>query len=251
MFLKIIERLFQKKHLVDDENYKNKGYVLSDTCQIPKLAEIYEMFIGIKKNGYFVDCGAYDGEYTSNTSGLADCGWNGLCIEPVNEYYIKCEERHKNNKVRVVNLAAGAKNGSCEINIGGPLSTIKNDVVKKFNSMDWSKGIHRGQKQTVKMKELDTILTEEDVPKKFDVLSIDVEGYEWEVLKKFDIKMWAPKIVIIELHDNNINYDLEWEDCNNLVKYFNINGYRVVFKNFSNTVYIQNDICQKKNGHSE
>ena len=112
--------------------------------------------------------------------------------------------------------------------------------------MDWSKGIHRGEKETVEMKKLDTILTEENVPKKFDVLSIDVEGYEWEVLKNFDIKMWTPKIVIIELHDNNINYDLEWKDCNKIVQYFDKNGYRVVFKDFSNTVYIRNDCLQLK-----
>jgi len=245
MFIKIIKRFFFKKNL-DDEIGKNKGYLLSDTCQVPNLANIYKLYLGLKSNGFFVDCGAYDGEYASNTSGLADFGWNGLCIEPVREYCIKCKQRHRNNKVKVINCAIGDKNGSTEINVGGPLSTIKNDVVKKFNCMDWSKGFHRGEKETVEMKKLDIILTEEDVPKRFDVLSIDVEGYEWEVLKNFNIKMWSPKIVIIELHDNNVNYDLEWKDCNKLVQYFDKNGYRVVFKDFCNTVYIKNDSLQIK-----
>lgn len=236
----------RKSRSDDYINGKIAHYKLSQSCQIPKLSEIYELYLGYKKEGFFIEFGAYDGEEVSNTSGLADLGWRGILIEPVSKYYLKCKERHKNNMVKVINCAIGGENGTTTIYVGGPLSTIKNDVVNKFNSMDWSKGIHRGEKEKIEMKKLDTILTEEYVPKNFDVLSIDVEGYEWEVLKNFDIKMWLPKIVIIELHDNNVNYDLEWEDCNRIIQYFDENGYRVVFKDFSNTVYIRDECLQLK-----
>jgi FkbM family methyltransferase len=244
--MRILKTIIKKKHKIfNEKKERDKNYyLLSETCQIPNLANIYELFLGIRENGFFVDVGSYDGEYASNTSGLADFGWNGLCIEPVSIYYNKCKKRHKNNAVKVIRSAVGENNGSVDIYIGGPLSTIKKELVNKFNSMGWAKEYHHGKKEKVTMKKLDDLLIEEKAPRNFDVLSIDVEGYEWEILKNFDIKMWMPKIVIVELHDNNINYKLEWENCNKIVDYFDKNNYRIVFKDFTNTVYIKEDSLQ-------
>jgi len=62
---------------------------LSD-CQIPRLDEIYLKNFGYKTDGTFVEIGAYDGHSISNTSFLADIGWKGIYVEPVKEYYEKC-----------------------------------------------------------------------------------------------------------------------------------------------------------------
>lgn len=93
-------------------NSKKTFYKLSKTCQIDKLEDIYELFLGCKNDGYFVEFGAYDGEYVSNTSGLADLGWNGLYIEPVTVFYDKVKERHKDNDVSIVKCAFSNKKGS-------------------------------------------------------------------------------------------------------------------------------------------
>lgn len=220
-------------------------YIVSDSCQIPKLEDIYKLFLGFKTDGFFVEFGAYNGEYASNASGLADLGWGGVYIEPVEEYFNQSVERHRNNKVSVINCAIGECNCNVDISVGGALSTISKDVVGKFNSMEWSKGYHNGIFQSVEQRKLDDIFVEQGVPRNFDVLSVDVEGYEWKALKGYNIKEWSPKIVIIELHDNNMNYEMEWGECNKLVRYFDQNGYRVVYKDFSNTVYVRKDICQQ------
>jgi hypothetical protein len=55
-------------------------YTLSATCQIQNLSWIYEMFFAHKKDGTFVEVGAFDGDYASNTSCLADMGWRGHYI---------------------------------------------------------------------------------------------------------------------------------------------------------------------------
>src|SRR4051794_23562842 len=36
-----------------------------------------------KRDGFFVDIGAYDGVTISNTYSLEQIGWKGICIEPV------------------------------------------------------------------------------------------------------------------------------------------------------------------------
>ena len=67
-----------RNFILPDSSQKDKidFYGLSPTCQIPKLNTIYEMYFGQKNNGCFVEVGAYDGEYVSNTSG--EVNWNLL-----------------------------------------------------------------------------------------------------------------------------------------------------------------------------
>ncbi len=97
-------------------------YKLPPTCQVPKIDVIYEQYFGQRTDGCFVEVGAFDGEYSSNTSGLADIGWTGYYIEPVPEYCQRCRERHESNKnVTVSECAIGSEPGNVEVNVGGPL----------------------------------------------------------------------------------------------------------------------------------
>lgn len=225
---------------------KEDKYILDKTCQIPFLGNLYKLYLGYKKDGVFVEFGAFDGEYVSNTSGLADIGWRGLYIEPVPEFYAKCVNRHKKNtNVTVVNSAVGDEKREVTISIGGPLSTIDQSVLKKFNEMSWSKGIHKGHTHKIQQLRLDEILNAQKIATNFDILSIDVEGYEWPSLKNFKISEWKPKMVIVELHDNNIEYSNEWENCNKINDYFRTNNYRIVYKDYSNTVFIREDLKQQ------
>lgn len=221
-------------------------YILANTCQIPNLGDLYRLFLGFKNNGSFVVVGAFDGEYVSNTSGLADIGWSGLYIEPVNEYYLKCKERHKNNDVKVVNFAVGEIEKDCHISKAGPISSINEDVVKLFNTLGWSKKIHKGKYELVHQRKLDNILIDEQIKPGFDILSIDVEGQEWKVLKGFTINFWLPKIVIVELHDTNVDYKIEWEDAEQIRNYFKVHQYRIIYKDTSNTIFLNEEV--KYNG---
>ena len=221
-------------------------YSLSPTCQIKRLADLYETFLGYKTDGYFVEVGAFDGDYVSNTSGLADIGWGGLYIEPVTEYFQKCTQRHQNNAgVKVLHCAIGTEEKDIHINIGGPLSTISDTMVDKFNSLPWAQGYHQGRTETVRQYPLETVLRAQGVPRHFDVMSIDVEGYEWQVVENFPIQQWAPRMVIVELHDTNPEYREEWPSNNLVSDYFRDNRYEVVYKDFSNTVYRYHSVRQQ------
>lgn len=231
-----------KSPLPKDQN----TYILSETCQIPELPDIYKLFFGFKRKGFFVECGAYNGETASNTSGLADIGWEGLYIEPIQEYYETCKERHKNNQVSVIHRAVGDENKMIQISKAGLISTIQKEKIEKFNTLWWSKGHHKGNIETVQQEGLNHILARHNVPKGFDILSIDAEGYEWTILKDFDIKRWQPKMVLVELHDVNPQWDIEWDESDKIISYFEENHYRVIYKDLSNTIYLRKDIRQRK-----
>ncbi len=233
---KIVKYLYNR---VKKEDVANRFYPLLPTCQIPQLDKIYEQYFGRITNGTFIDVGAYDGDYASNSSGLADTGWFGYNIEPVTEYYEKCKKRHEKNKnVIVSNYAIGKEAKMVEILIGGPLSTINLKVKRNFESLKWAKSNFKGRKIKCKQITLDQYLNENKVMPEFELLSIDVEGYEWDVLQGFNIKKWLPKMVIIELHDQNDDYKIIREECNNIVNYFDKNEYKVIFKDFTNTIYV-------------
>lgn len=222
---------------------KHPYYRIANTCQIPKLGFLYEKYFGQTDKGIFVEVGAYDGEYVSNTSCLADLGWKGHYIEPVPEYFNKCSNRHKQNRpTKVSNFAVGAYNGRIQINVSGPMSTIDKETEQVFKKLPWSKELISSQYIDVDQITLDDYLVANDVEKFFDLLVIDVEGYEWEVLKGLDIQLWKPKMVIIELHDQNPDYPHLAEKCQLIVRYFETHSYRIIYKDFSNTIYINPSI---------
>ena len=216
-------------------------YNLASDCQIPGLSEIYINNFGHIFDGTFVEVGAFDGESFSNTCCLADMGWTGLYIEPIKEYADKCRHRHRYS-TNTTTVEVGVAAEECEVDmwLGGVLSTASEKAYKNFLNIEWAKNrFVNAKKQTVKMRPLDTILEENNVKKGFEILVIDVEGYEWETIRNFDIKKWSPKMVIIELHDTNPNYAALKEECDNIVKYFDDNDYAATYKDTTNTVYIK------------
>lgn len=245
--MKLISRLFefftlQKKQNVNQDEFVNYDYYsISDTCQIPNLSKIYEQYFGKINDGVFIEFGAFDGDYVSNTSGLADIGWNGYYIEPIPQYYERCKQRHVNNKnITVSNYAIGEKKGEIEINIAGPLSTASKSQLNDFEQIDWASPHFKDNDTVVSpMITLEDYLIKKNIDPNFELLVIDVEGYEWSALKNFPINKWNPIMVIIELHDQNDNYLSIRDDCNRLVEYFDMNKYKVIFKDNSNTIYVQ------------
>jgi len=211
-------------------------YKLKKDCQIPGLAKIYLERFGYRRHGTFVEIGAYDGDSYSNTCGLADLGWRGVYVEPVEHYYEKCRKRHaKNNRVTVLNLAVGDSTGEVTIHVNGPLSTISEVALENFKRMKWWKG---NKTATVPMITLNDLLSVHILPR-FDLLVIDVEGYEWEVLKGFDIARWSPKMVIVELHADNPRYECFREECSEMKAFFTKHGYNYIYKDLSNSIYVR------------
>jgi len=225
-------------------NNKMNNYKFPSSCQIPisDLNNIYLQHFGYKTNGSFVEVGAYDGESYSNTSGLADIGWNGLYIEPVNGSYIQCSNRHrKNPNTQVINRAIGPEdNQTSTINISGPLSTISEKSMANFKRMKWGSW---GTTQEVISMTLNTTLEEHLISTEFDLLVVDVEGYEHQVLGNWDINKWSPKMAIIELHDTNTNYTSlnEQGELSSLRNKFLNNGYTCVWQNLSNSIFVRTD----------
>jgi len=56
------------------------------------------------------------------------------------------------------------------------------------------------ERVTVNAITLQTVMEKSGVPSTFDLLSIDVEGHDYEVLTSFNIDAFRPRVIVIEMH---------------------------------------------------
>lgn len=220
-------------------------YNVPELCQIKDLSLIYTQHFGYPSKGYFVEVGAYDGEFVSNTSFLADMGWRGLYIEPIEEYYNQCLARHANNDVVVANVAIGLEEGEAKIFKGQTLTTLNPDQVKRYQEIGWASQQHFTEVTCQQMK-LDSLMKTLDVPKNFDILVVDVEGKESEIFKTFDLDEWRPKMLIVELEDEHEefnNYPEMIKEIKALRDFIHSKNYIEIYKDSINTVFL----TQEKN----
>ncbi|WP_431856962.1 FkbM family methyltransferase [Azospirillum sp.] len=182
-------------------------YTPPPSCQIPDLDGIYRRVFGERGDGTFVEVGAFDGETYSNTVFLADIGWRGLYIEPVPAFAAACARRHRHNPdVRVVACAAGAEAGEAVLSVGDALSTLSGEQMALYRMRGWDTGVFSGKRLTVPVRPLDAVLREHRLAPGFELLVVDVEGGEDAVFDGFDLEVWRPRMLIVELHDRNPAY---------------------------------------------
>ena len=133
-----------------------------------------------RENGTFVEVGAFDGVYHSNTLCLErDFGWDGWLIEAVREYAARAQHVRR---AHIVNLAVGPDKRRHDYFLGGQWSGLRD-----FTRPNLLRGHHdfHNPVTTVHTVPLQEILRACDVPPVIDYLSIDVEGAEYPILKSY------------------------------------------------------------------
>ncbi len=166
------------------------------------------------------------------TWGLAKAGWRGLCIEPLDASMALCRANHASHaKIEFEQCAVGDFDGD------GTLYVCDMAEVSSTHLNEWSRawGASESKQVPVKFKKLDTILTERDWPRKYDVLSIDVEEAELKVLAGCNLSLWRPKMIIIELHEGESGMNWKAPEATEILQRA---GYEKVYFDKINTVFV-------------
>ncbi len=218
-------------------------YPQQASCQILSLNYLLGKFLGEREFGYYVEVGAFDGVFASNTWGLAERGWHGLLLEPVPELAEACRTFYaKHERVKVDQVAVGDAEKTIKIHYAGTLTTASDEVFREYHSVDWAKNSLTAQKAFVPCRRLDQVLVAHSVPLGFDLLVVDVEGFEWEVFQGFGLERWLPKMIIVELSDTHP--DLVATEVSDAVLGREIltAGYVIVYKDAVNTVFVRDEV---------
>lgn len=155
-----------------------------------------------KKDGFFLDIGAYDGIKFSNTYFMEkSLGWNGICVEPNPKVF---EELSKNRNCICLNCCVSEEKGKFEfLSISGygvMLSGLLNFLdPQHLQRIDDSIRQFGGSKTIIVLPSLrvETILEEHKIIE-VDYCNIDVEGGEMSVLRSIDFSKINIKVLTIE-----------------------------------------------------
>lgn len=152
-------------------------------------------------SGFYVDVGAHHPYRISNTYLLYKNGWSGMNIDANPDainLFIKARPKDKN-----LLLGVGKSEGQLTYHrFKDPaVNTFSEEHANKWKSKEWNTYLGTDNVQVMPLsKVLEKHLSKN---KKIDVLSIDVEGWDLEVLESNDWEQYRPQIVIVEDHTFN------------------------------------------------
>jgi FkbM family methyltransferase len=193
---------------------------------------VAEIVYGGSKGGYFVDIGANDGVWLSNTYVLEKTfGWTGLLVEADERFFTSLRE---NRSAALAPVCLDAKPGFIEfyrpskrMGCGG---IVDRDTDAQPHVMEMRRNdgdlFDVVKIQTVT---IDTVFKQYEVPDVIDYLSIDVEGAEHRIFQGFDFSRYRIKTMTVERPKPPLKALL------------NRNGYAVVGQIKTDTLYIHAD----------
>jgi FkbM family methyltransferase len=147
-----------------------------------------------KRDGFFVEAGAFDGLTSSNTAMLErSFGWTGALVEPSADAYELCRA---NRESRTYHCALVPFDHEGDEITGDFDGTLMSSVGAERLGTDTS--------ISVPARTLQSILDELEVTE-VDLFSLDTEGYELEVLNGCDFDRVAFGWLVIELYRSNFD----------------------------------------------
>ena len=156
----------------------------------------YEFF-GRKREGFFVEIGAFDGVALSNTYFLEALGWSGILVEPNPEHYDAIISRRPFSKVVHAACGRGADQVRFSVAKGnGGVSVLSYMGENRAQAARIAREGGIIEETLVPCLSLDEIMRGED--RQIDLLSIDVEGAEIQVLEGCNLKKLRPRAIIAE-----------------------------------------------------
>jgi len=145
------------------------------------------MNTAMPERGVYVDCGCYHPRIGSNTAHWRDRGWTGIAIDG-NASLAAAWEKHAPTAKFICALVGDGTAQRYEVNRDNP---------------GWSK---TGAGEETPTRTLESIVTEHGIGK-IDLLSIDLEGMEFEALMTLDLAKHEPTVIVAEYDTQGIGKD--------------------------------------------
>ena len=150
-------------------------------------------------NGFYVDAGGYHPIDRNNTYLLYKKKWRGINID-LSEFSIDLFNFIRPDDINI-NVAVSNQDEPVTFYYQKKLSQLT--TIKKEIANQRMQGSIKEQK--IKSNKLTNIINETKYKnRKIDFLNIDLEGADYEALKSLDFNIYRPKLVCVEIYDENI-----------------------------------------------
>ena len=193
-----------------------------------------QKFFKRQKKGFYIDIGCYHPLLGNNTYLLYKKGWHGLNFDVSEKTIELFDFFRKKDK----NICCGITNKKGfkklffrkKLNM---LNTLNKDVAK----IHFLKGF---SSRIIKVNTLNYFLKKfYGNKKKIDLLKIDTEGEELNVLKSIDFKVYRPRLISIEIHNQKEMYkdDSKYFKSNKIYKFLVSKNYSLIWKNYYSFIF--------------
>jgi FkbM family methyltransferase len=185
--------------------------------------------------GFYVDVGAHHPRRFSNTYHFYRRGWSGINIEPNPDVL----PAFISDRPRDINLSLGVSDTASTLTYyyfdESALNTFDENIVK---SRLLNTRYRLVNTREVMVDRLDNILRKYlPAGAEIDYISVDVEGFDLEVLRSNDWILFRPKCVLAEV----LNVTLEEAMKGDIVSFMNRQGYALVSRTYNTLIF-----CDKK-----
>lgn len=209
---------------------KNEGRI----CSINSFSQFNQDllvldFYNFKRNGYFVEIGAYDGVSISNCLLLEkEYDWIGICIEPIPFRFEKLKENRK--KSICINKAVFH---TSDLDILFSVANIFDALSGISDYIDCHNAVVDQDKTVINVKTitLNDVLDQNNAPEFIDYLSLDTEGTEFEIIKSVNLQ----KYIFGYIH---IEHNLIEPRRTNMKDFLISHGYKYIGENHVDDIYI-------------
>jgi FkbM family methyltransferase len=153
-------------------------------AQPPLHAFLREQFAERGVPGRFLEAGANDGLRQSNTAYLERyCGWTGILVEPLPHRFVECVRNRPRARVEHCALVSeDFRPEFVELQFNDLMTRIGDADIDGAQGLSGASSALCGARFMAPARTLDDVLRRCGDPE-IDLLSLDVEGYEMEVLR--------------------------------------------------------------------
>lgn len=187
--------------------------------------------LGIERVSY-LDVGAHHPSYLSNTYLFYQNGGRGVCVEPDPSLYK--EFSGKRPRDTHLNCGVGITPGEAEFFVmsTSTLNTFSREEAERYQSY--------GQQRILKTIKMELKTINEIIAKNFkkspNLVSLDVEGYDYAIMQSFDFSKYRPEVFCLE----TLTYteDKSERKLTEIIDLMHENDYLTYADTYINTIFV-------------
>lgn len=241
MLKEIIRALLPKKikdRLIYFKNNYFDGYALKSYSQEGEDMILRRLFEG-QKTGFYVDVGAHHPKRFSNTYFFYKQGWQGINIDAMPGSMVLFNKFRKRDINIEIPISDVKETLTYYIFNEPALNTFSKELTKE---RDGKRSYFIESTKDIETSTLTDILNNYlPLNQNIDFLTIDVEGWDFNVLKSNDFSKYRPRVILIEVLGTSLA-DIEEEHITNYLLSLDYSFYA---KSINTVFFIDNNVFSR------
>lgn len=224
---------------------KGKTDVARSYSQFGEDAVIYDLFkvLGFKQISY-LDIGANNPDFFSNTFMFYELGHCGLLAEPNSILCDKLQQKRPRDKVLNVGIGfdENVKDADFYVfsGINDGLSTFSTEVAKHWETVGLDKVLRKADRvEKIRLMNVNDVI-ETHFTEFPDFVSIDVEGWDLQILETMNFDKFTPAVLCAETlayNSDGSTYRVEA-----IHRFLESKGYFAFYETYANTIFVNKNL---------